>query len=242
MRQKIRKTMVLISLLAFPVTLYYLSPYLIIQAGIQGIVSGSFLFFATLFISSLLLGRAYCGWVCPAGGVQACAATVTNKKFKGKRRNYIKYIIWIPWIITIILVFVKAGGVKKIEPLYFTDHGISAVGVPGYMMYFTVVGIILILSFVAGRFSFCHSFCWMAPFMIIGSKIKSTLKYPSLHIEAEKSKCISCNQCTKICPMSLEVTKMVQKNDMNHCECVLCGQCIDVCSKGAIKYRFLHKK
>ena len=42
MRQKIRRTMIFISFLLFPVTIWYFSPYLIIQAASEHIMNGSF--------------------------------------------------------------------------------------------------------------------------------------------------------------------------------------------------------
>ena len=45
-RQRVRKLTLIISLLLFPVTLYYFSPALIINAGLGGIVNGSFIVFA----------------------------------------------------------------------------------------------------------------------------------------------------------------------------------------------------
>jgi hypothetical protein len=40
-RQKIRKTIQLVSMLLFPVTLNYFSPYLIIQGSLEGVLAGS---------------------------------------------------------------------------------------------------------------------------------------------------------------------------------------------------------
>jgi polyferredoxin len=70
-RQCIRRALILISFLLFPITLNYFSPYLIIDGASQGIINGSFVLFGLLFLSSLVLGRGWCGWVCPAGGLSA---------------------------------------------------------------------------------------------------------------------------------------------------------------------------
>jgi ferredoxin-type protein NapH len=69
MRQKIRRTILLISFLFFPITLYYFSPALIIMGAAAGIIVGSFVLFGVLFVSSLLVGRGFCGWVCPGAGL-----------------------------------------------------------------------------------------------------------------------------------------------------------------------------
>lgn len=47
-RQKIRKLLLILSLLLFPVTLYYFSPALIFDAGMKGVINGSFLVFAAM--------------------------------------------------------------------------------------------------------------------------------------------------------------------------------------------------
>ncbi len=55
-RQKIRRILLLVSMLAFPVTLYYFSPYLIINGAFSGILAGSAITFAAQFLFSLVLG------------------------------------------------------------------------------------------------------------------------------------------------------------------------------------------
>ena len=238
-RQRLRKALVLISFLLFPITLYYFSPYLIIQGAYQGIVTGSFIVFILMFLASLFLGRAFCGWVCPAGGLQECCTLVVGKKTRGGKLNWIKYIIWIPWVSIIILMFKTSGGFKQINFFYQTDHGVSITSPQAYIIFYAVILLIVVLAFTAGRRSFCHYACWMAPFMIIGTKLKNVFKYPSLHLKPDQDKCISCKSCTKKCPMSLEVMDMVHKGTMTNSECILCGECVDVCPKSVIKYSII---
>ncbi|KWX89501.1 4Fe-4S ferredoxin, partial [Paenibacillus riograndensis] len=88
-KQTLRKTLLLLSMLLFPVTLNYFSPYLIIQGSFAGIATGSCLLFAALFGSSLWFGRAFCSWVCPAGGLQDTGSRGV-KKPAGSRQNLIK--------------------------------------------------------------------------------------------------------------------------------------------------------
>ncbi|MHA2071805.1 MAG: 4Fe-4S binding protein, partial [Candidatus Thorarchaeota archaeon] len=66
-RQRLRKGLIFTSFLLFPIIMNYFSPYLIIEAALLGIMNGSFIVFTLLFISSLFLGRGFCGWLCPAG-------------------------------------------------------------------------------------------------------------------------------------------------------------------------------
>ena len=66
MRQKVRKALLIIAMLLFPLTMWYFSPYLIIQAASEHIVNGSFIVFVSMFILSIFFGRVWCGYFCPA--------------------------------------------------------------------------------------------------------------------------------------------------------------------------------
>lgn len=68
-RQRVRRLVLLVSFLLFPVTIFYFSPALIIEGALAGAVVGSTLAFSLQFLLALVLRRAFCGWVCPAGGL-----------------------------------------------------------------------------------------------------------------------------------------------------------------------------
>lgn len=235
-RQRFRKLLVIISFLLFPITIYYFSPYLIIEGAAQGIITGSFIVFGAMFLTSLFFGRAYCGWICPAGGLQECMTLASDKKAKGGKLNWIKYAIWLPWVATIAILLVRTKEHIKIDFLYQTTNGISVVNPMAYIVYYGVVLLIVILALTTGKRGFCHYACWMAPFVIIGTKIKDYLKVPSLRLSADKTKCIQCKQCSIKCPMSLNVEKAASSGNMTNTECILCGECVDVCPKSVIKF------
>lgn len=242
-RQRVRFALLLISFLLVPVTLFYFSPYLSVMAPFLGIINGSLIVFASLFLISLFFGRIFCGWACPMGGLQETCFRVNNKRAKGGKLNLIKFIfVWIPWLIAVITMSILSNGIKKIDFTIGTHNGVS-IGEPhSYFILYIVLTLIVVLALVTGRRGFCHYGCWIAPFMIIGSKIKQTVKYPSLHLRADNKKCIHCKLCTKNCPMSLDVEQMVSKNRMYNSECILCGMCIDTCPKKVIHYAFVYKR
>jgi polyferredoxin len=235
-RQKVRRSVLMLFSLAFPITYKYLSPYIPVDGAANGIITGSLLFFILLFILALYFGRAFCGWVCPAAGMQEWSFSIKNDKAKGGRLNWIKYFIWVPWLGAIIALTIFAGGYTKINIFHLIDYGISVSQPLDFIMYFIVVGIILLLSLTAGKRAFCHYGCWIAPFMVIGDKIKGFLRLPSLHLKAESARCTRCHICNERCPMSLPVEDMVQSGSMKNSECVLCGHCVDTCPANAIAY------
>jgi ferredoxin-type protein NapH len=234
MRQKLRKALILISFLLFPVTIFYFSPAIPFFSGAAGVLAGSTIMFGLLFISSFIFGRAFCGYVCPGAGLQEMFFPVRNKKVvKG---YWVKYAIWAPWLAGIIILVTVKGGYKSIDPFFATVNGISVSDISSYITFYFFIALIAALALVFGKRSFCHHACWMAPFMVIGTKIKDKLRVPSLRLKADKEKCTQCMLCAKNCPMSLPVNEMVKAGNMKNAECILCGECVDGCQKRSITY------
>jgi len=237
-RQNIRKALGIIAFLMFPVVIFYFSPYLIVIGAARGVVAGSFIIFSIQFIISLFLGRWLCGYACPVGGLQECLMLANNKKAKGGARNIIKYCLWVPWLTAIVILFVRAGGIKEVDFFYHTQFGVSLYAPFTYAIYYGVILVIVVPALIMGKRAFCHYVCWMAPFMIVGTKVSGLLKIPRLRMKAIKNNCIGCGKCSDKCPMSLAVQKMVESESIKSAECILCGECVDTCPKKAIRYSF----
>ena len=92
-RQRVRKALILISLLLFPVIMNYLSPYVIIDGAMNGVVNGSFIVFILLVLSALFVGRLWCGWICPGAGLEEACHAINDKPARGGKLNWIKRFI-----------------------------------------------------------------------------------------------------------------------------------------------------
>jgi ferredoxin-type protein NapH len=235
--------LLLVSFIAFPVTMNYLSPYLVVDGASHGIVNGSLVVFAAMFVGSLVLGRLWCGWGCPAAGVQEPLLRVNPRRI-GRKAGWVKWMLWVPWIALIVTAAVRAGGFRGVDPLYGTVGGISVAGsadrpiIAAYAVYFLVVLLFLGLALALGRRAGCHTVCWMAPFMILGRAVRNAAGWPALRLVAAAPACKACGTCTAGCPMSLDVQAMVGSASMERAECVLCGSCVDACQQRAIRYSF----
>jgi polyferredoxin len=237
-RQAIRRAVILVSLLLFPVVLNYLSPYVIIDGATQGIIAGSLIAFGLMFVASLFVGRLWCAWMCPAAGLQEACFAANGRRMRGGKLDWIKWGIWIPWIGLIAYAAMSAGGYTSVNFFHLTENVVSVDEPAKYIMYYIVVGTIFLLAVNAGKRAFCHYGCWMAPFMILGRKVRNALNTPALRLQAEPKKCIDCNRCSTACPMSLDVHAMVQGSAMENSECILCGSCVDICPEQVIRYAF----
>lgn len=236
-RQRLRKFLLLLSFLLFPVTIYYLSPVLIINAGLNGIINGSFVVFLILLVGSIFFGRIFCAYLCPAGGLQECAFCINERIPKQGWRNNIKYIIWMVWIAAVVVCYLYRGEIVRLDFFYETDHGISVANIYGYIIYYGIVFLILIPCILFGKRIFCHYFCWIAPFMVLGTKLRRLLHLPGLQVTAQKENCIACKRCNQACPMGLDVQHMAKQGSCTSTECIQCGACIDACPKQVLHYR-----
>jgi ferredoxin-type protein NapH len=238
-RQRARKALLYTSLLLFPITLYYFSPYLIIMAAGEGILSGSTIIFGLMFLSAVVVGRLWCGWACPAGALQEFAAPINDRPVANGRWNLIKWLaVWAPWMTVIVLMVVRAGGIRAIEPLYQLESGVTLLQPFWFMIYYIVILLFLGLAIVLGRRAGCHYLCWMAPFMILGRALRNQVRWPALRLAANPERCTQCGRCATACPMSLSVSVLVQRGDMEHAECTLCANCVDTCPRDVIQLVF----
>jgi polyferredoxin len=224
--------------LLLPVTLYYFSPVLSLQAAATGIVAGSVIVFGLLLLSSLFVGRLFCGWACPAGGAQELVGILRRSPPLRKRIGWVKWLVWAPWFLGLIYLFVRAQGVRRVDFLYQTRSGVSVTDLPGLIAYVSVVSTFALLALVVGRRAGCHTLCWMAPFMVIGRRVRNVLAWPALRLKTNPAACVQCGTCTRACPMSIDVTRRVRTGRLETQDCILCGNCVDTCEHSAIRYTF----
>ena len=242
-RQQIRKLLLITSLLLFPITLYYFSPALIINAGLNGIINGSFIVFVLLFIMSVPFGRLFCSFFCPAGGLQECAFAINEKTPKQGWRNYIKFVIWGIWLIIVVLCYFHSEEIVAIDFWFETENGISVSSVQSYIIYYGIICLIFIPAILFGKRTFCHYLCWMAPFMILGIKLRRLFQLPGIHIRAnKKDNCLSCGKCNKVCPMGIDIMKETKHGIISNQECIQCGVCIDNCPKNVLAFGLIERK
>ncbi|NMB78223.1 MAG: 4Fe-4S binding protein [Methanomicrobiales archaeon] len=235
-RQTIRKWILIISFVLLPVTLFYISPIIILMGAAEGVATGSMLLFIANFILSLVVARLWCGWLCPMGAWQEICTPVMKHTVQDGWRNYVKYLITAAWLVLLGYLFMGAGGIRAIDPFYATDHGLSITSVEPLIVVIVIFLIIFAAAFFMGRRGFCRVLCPIAPLMIIGRKIRNLAGWPALGLTADKAKCIDCNKCSNECPMGLDVHGMVKDEKMETPECIDCATCADVCPKGAITF------
>lgn len=236
--QRTRRLLAIASALLFPVTMVYFSPAMVFRGARLGILSGSYLTFAALLAGALVFGRAWCGWLCPVAGFSELLQTADSRPYRSEKAKTIKYVVWVFWLVAIALVAtLVGGGFSSVDPLLGTEYGISIHSLPMLAVYYLVIGLIVGTTLLLGRRGFCHTLCWMAPFMVLGRKLSNLLRLRALRLTADADRCRTCGRCDEVCSMSLPVAEMVRDGTLEHADCILCGVCVDACPSRALSLR-----
>ncbi|MBD3392959.1 MAG: 4Fe-4S binding protein [Chitinivibrionales bacterium] len=164
---------------------------------------------------------AYCGWICSCGALaETLGDEYRTTAFHGsaakKADNAGQVVLWGAGFVTLLAWLAGSGGSPASDVaghVYNVVVDIFFAGVLGLGVYF----------FWSGRV-WCRFLCPLAALMHIYTRFS---KY---RIMSNKKRCISCNICTKVCHMGIDVMSYANKGiPMNDVECVRCSACVVNC-------------
>jgi thioredoxin reductase/NAD-dependent dihydropyrimidine dehydrogenase PreA subunit len=166
---------------------------------------------------------AYCGWICSCGALAETLGDEYRTKAphgpRAKRMdNWGQVVLWFAGILTVLVIsgtwFGKYFGITPfVQDLYSVVVDIIFAGVLGVGVYF----------FMSGRV-WCRFLCPLAALMHIYAR------FTVYRIFSNKKRCISCNICTRVCHMGIDVMGFANKGiPMNDVECVRCSACVVNC-------------
>lgn len=164
----------------------------------------------------LIFGRGWCGYACWTAMVLDFLPYKVPETPR-KKIGWIRYITFAVSLIFVSSLFLAHIG--NIEQIMFWAFII------GNVMYYAV-GVILAFSFKDNR-AFCKYICPITVFL------KPMSYFSLLRIECNKSKCVSCGKCKKVCPMEVDITDNSRRRK-NGTECILCFECVKNCPKDAL--------
>lgn len=232
---QLRRITSFISLMIFPLTLNYFSPYLSATAAFDGIISGSVLLYITLLFTSIFFRRSWCSYICPVAAIADYSEKINNKNVNRRKLKIIRYSIFALWVSVLVLGFVLSTKGITINPLYFTENFISVDEPFKFITYYLVLFLLIILTLVIGKRGACHSICWMSPYLEFGSYIGDKFKLPQLKINSKPELCISCQKCNRVCPMSIDVMNELKEGYIQSYDCINCSECEKVCPKNVFR-------
>ena len=164
----------------------------------------------------MIFGRGWCGYACWTAMVLDFLPYKTSSG-RRKKLEFIRYFVFIASLAFVAALFLVR--VANLERIMFWAFII------GNALYYAV-GIILAFALKDNR-AFCKYICPVAVFM------KPMSRFALLRVTCDKSKCISCGKCKKVCPMDVDMTDN-SRNRENGTDCILCFECSKTCPKKAL--------
>lgn len=181
---------------------------------------------------------AYCGWICSCGAMAETLGdeyrTLAPHGEKAKRMENIgQWILLAAFVITGLKLLSSLNNINIpiidesisysadfLQKFYYVGIDVIFAGVLGVGVYF----------FLSGRV-WCRFGCPLAALMHIYNR------FSRYRIFSDKKKCISCNICTKVCHMGIDVMNFANKGiPMNDVECVRCSACIVNCPTKVLSF------
>jgi polyferredoxin len=184
---------------------------------------------AVFLLSSLLLKKTFCSWLCPVGtvseylwklGRKVMRRNLTVPRWLDVSLRSLKYILMALFLYIVVSMSAEAlndfmlapfGIVADVKMLNFFRE-LSLVGVG-------VLGALVLLSVLIQNF-WCRYLCPYGALMGLVSTLSP------VRIRRDAQACIDCGKCNKACPASLPVDKLVQ---IRSAECTSCMECVAVC-------------
>jgi len=176
--------------------------------GVSALTPGIVIICAVIALA-LVLGRTFCGSICPVGSLQELAYALPVKKYlirDGRLTEAVRLVVFIAAVIAALYLvdLMEYTGMYDLFALTVSALAIVALG-------------IVVLSVFVYR-PVCRLLC---PFGVLFSFAAQFGRF-RLH---RTDSCISCRKCEKACPAS------TAKKDDPKRECYLCGRCTEVCPK-----------
>lgn len=192
-------------------------------------------FLVLIGISSLVIGRSFCGWACPMGLIEEAVGRVPRprlERLKGFARTdgALKLLKWPILAVVVYLIFAlnypEGRGhpyvVRTASAFNLDAIGIAwAMGVRAYWFRALILAGALVGALVVVR-AWCRYCCPLGALLGLFNKLSF------IKLSRDESRCGNCGKYPRDC---------VQHTVPGTTDCIICGECVSGCTCGAIGFR-----
>ena len=173
-----------------------------------------------------ILGRAWCGWVCPFGLLQDLASRGRRVPFGRRGWGLVRFVI-LALSVTLAALYLDTyfckvcpvGTLEASLPVFLLE-GLP----PGLWFYAHLAS----LALVAAGFLLVPRF-WCRYLCPVGAVLSLFNRLAPVRIVFDESRCTGCGTCVTKCPMGID-----PRREAGGVNCILCLECVALCPAGAL--------
>ena len=203
----------------------------------------------TFFTFFFVLGKAFCGWVCPLGTLQEILGKLGRRLNLPLRRfnpDNVAKVRPVKWLLMLSLVL----ALPLLTGLGVTPHGLGnpwcdvcpsriattlltgsteqlALRGGGLEFALGAIGNTLIGFILVAAFAVRQPFCRVCPLLSFNALFQRLS--PLRLVKREHDKCAKCGLCAQACPMDIHEIAREHGKKAYHEDCTLCGRCAEFC-------------
>ncbi|MBM3215396.1 4Fe-4S dicluster domain-containing protein [Candidatus Poribacteria bacterium] len=202
-----------------------------------------------LLIPTLLLGRIFCGWICPFGSIHHFTGWIASNLNIRRRliaNSYRPLYAFKYYLLAAMVVAALFGSLQigLLDPIATVSRSLTVAILPAldtltqsvYVRPYEfrlawVVGFLFVffvgMNLVIPRF-FCRALC------PLGATLGVLSRFSLWRIHRDIEKCNGCDLCRSFCEGASDPQAKLRKS-----ECFVCMNCLDDCPEDALAFRFL---
>ncbi len=209
--------------------------YFLLTGAVPVIHPAAMFLFMTFVTMSLLLRKAFCGWLCPVG-------TISEYLWKFGRHTFRRVFLLPRWLdiglrslkyilLGLFLYAVGSMSAHAIAAFLESPYGLVAdVKMLNFFRFLSPTGAVIVGLLAIGSIFVQNFWCrYLCPY---GALMGLAALASPLRIRRAPDACIDCAKCAKACPSRLPVDRLIQ---IRSAECLGCLECVAVCpARGAL--------
>jgi ferredoxin-type protein NapH len=212
----------------------------------------------TFFAFFFVLGKAFCGWVCPLGTIQELIGKL-GRRFNLPLRRFeqgdlgdVKRVRPVKWLLLLALVFVfpllaGLGTVPHSLGNPYCDICPSRIATTlltgnteqlairvndGFSFALGAIANVLVGFVLIGALAIRLPFCRICPMLSFNALFQRLS--PMRLVKTKHEACDKCSICTESCPMDIPEISKESGRKAYHEDCTLCGRCSEYCPQDGV--------
>ncbi|HDI74493.1 MAG: hypothetical protein DRJ52_00165 [Thermoprotei archaeon] len=212
----------------------------------------------SLLVIGAILGRAFCGWICPFGLIQEFLWRIAGKKNKIPIEvSFLQDAVLLVVLLTTVLYGLSTAGMIFLKlPTYgniidetfyegpfcsFCPSATLLIILPSRILEAVYTGVVTLTPWAILRIAIVaiilflslitpRPFCrWICPLGVLMGYFN---KVSVLTIKRNSEICVNCRLCEIECPMNIDITSY---DKLTTKRCIKCMSCVNVCAKKALR-------